>query len=91
MVEAVRVEALTRKQLPNLESRIAARVGFHNAEPQSCRGIFCEGLVTVLKPVFAGVLSKRTPIACWVRCRAERTFLVSSRQFAFRPKEVHDR
>jgi hypothetical protein len=32
-----------------------------------------------------------TPIAFWFPCRAERTFPLSSTEFAFRPKEVHDR
>jgi hypothetical protein len=56
----------------------------------------------MLKPVFARALGKRTPVAFWFeslavasrllqRCCAERTSPVSSREFAFRPKEVHDR
>jgi hypothetical protein len=56
VVEAVKVGALTDKrlQIPNLESRIAARAGFPNPERQSCREIFCARLVTTLKPELAG-------------------------------------
>jgi hypothetical protein len=63
VVEVVEFEALkpvSDLQIPNLESPIAARVS-RNPERQSCREIFCECLVTTLKPVFLGTAVERSP------------------------------
>jgi hypothetical protein len=57
-------------QIPNLESLIAARAGFPNPEQQSCRGIFCQHLVTTLKPDFLGH-SGETVAAATLQCCEE--------------------
>ena len=62
MVEVVKFGAVNRKA--TCKSRIwnlpiAARAGFPNAEPQSCRENFRQSLLTTLKPDFLGTAVER--------------------------------